>query len=118
MDVKIGSVAWTVIKPRPSHVARTAHASGNDNTRASWYAAVMGLTHPSPPWGTLADAGHDPIEYGDRVIDHLVAAGATVNEVLSKAVEVVGDVIAVPKSEDIDQTKDFSEGSAQASASV
>jgi len=34
--------------------------------------AAIGLaTAGRPPWGTLSEAGHDLIEFGDRVIEHL-----------------------------------------------
>lgn len=36
--------------------------------------------HPAP-WGTLAAAQHDPVVFGDRVMQHLVEHGATLDDI-------------------------------------
>lgn len=107
MQITIGSMTWETKAPRPAHLARVAVTAGSEHTRLSWFACLVGLSHPSPPWGSLAEAGHDPVEYGDRVIDSL---GGTyvVAEIIRAASDVVGAYMASPTEEGVEAQRGFS----------
>jgi hypothetical protein len=106
--IKIGPVEWESVKPRPSHLAKIGRAAADEHTRLSWLGAVLGLSHASPVWGSLADAGHDPVEYGDRVIDHLVERGGTLPDIIAAAGELAREVLGGPTEAAVADTADFS----------
>lgn len=107
MQIKIGTTTWEANAPRPAHLARVAVAAGSEHTRLSWFACLVGLTHPAPPWGTLADAKHDPVEYGDRVIDEL-GGTAAIPDLVKCASEVVAAFMAAPPEEAVEEQRGFS----------
>lgn len=72
--IKIGNLELRTKAPLFGPIRRLASAWAKSQPEAflALCGAAIGMAADGRfPWGTLADCGHDLIEFGDRVIEHL-----------------------------------------------
>lgn len=115
MKITIGPVEWESIKASPSQLARVAHLAADPETRAAWGGALLGLSHPAPPWGKMPSGSGTAVEYGDRVVDAL-CADCVSPEATYKRIRQISETAAAlfssstngPAEATISETADFS----------